>query len=456
MGDGVSVVRGGPRPEAVVAALGPSPGTVWLDSGDGADGWSIVAFDPVDVLTDGAAWLRRTRRPPRSRDGEVPFTQGLIGYVGYGAGHRTAPVPPSAPTPEPEVWLGRFEGALCFRHHDATWHLTGDRANHQRFRELLAKARDLPPVGPAPEPTEDPRTVTQQTFEAAVAQILEWIQAGDCYQVNLSRPVHVGVDHPGDPGFDVYRRLRSYEAQYGAFLRLGPELDVLCNSPELLVEVVGRTVASEPIKGTRPRTGVVDDDRVHREALLSSTKDEAELTMIVDLVRNDLHRIAEPGSVRTGERRVMALPTVHHTYRRIEATLRRSVQPVDALAALFPPGSVTGAPKVRACQRIAELEATPRGVYCGAIGYLSDHGQAAFNVAIRTGVVHERTARYHVGGGVVASSEPRAEWTETEVKGRAWARALGLHSSSNSSNSSSSNSSSSNSSGSSRSSSSPS
>ncbi len=424
-----SVIREGPTPEAVMAYLGPKPGCVWLDGGSGAEGWSIVAFDPVDVVTDSRGWVAegRARVSPCRGPVGVPFAGGVMGYVGYGAGHETAPVPKGPSSAEPDVWLGRFDGALCFRHHDASWHLTGPPALVERYAEILAEAPpQLAPVAAAPAPTAPPESVPASDYEAAVGRILEWIRAGDCYQVNLSRPVRVGIDHGGDVGWSAYRRLRSFDAAYGAFLRIGDDLDVICNSPELLLAKTSRLVASEPIKGTRPRGADPESDRAQREALLASTKDAAELTMIVDLVRNDLGRVAEIGSVRTAGRRLMSLPTVFHTYQRIEATLRRKVDAFEALAALFPPGSVTGAPKVRACTRIAELEPEARGVYCGSIGYVSDHGRAVFNVAIRTGVVQRSVARYHVGGGVVASSEPAAEWAETEAKGAAWARALGL------------------------------
>jgi len=422
------VVRSGPPPEAVVAHLGPVPGVAWLDGGSSAEGWSIIAMEPDRVLVDGEDWVRASRSlmSPQRGTVEAPFVGGLIGYLGFGAGHRTAPVPAGPPSAEPEIWLARYDGAMCYRHCDRSWHLTGPPALTDRFAELLAATpHPLAPIGEAPPPTSPPTSVSRGEYEQSVERILEWIHAGDCYQVNLSRVVHVGVDHPEDAGFSAYRRLRRFDAPYGAFLRLAPDLDIMCNSPELLLAKDGRLAVSEPIKGTRPRGRDPESDREQREALLTSDKDAAELTMIVDLVRNDLARISETGTVRAASRKLMSLPTVFHTYRRVEATLRRTVDAFDALTALFPPGSVTGAPKIRACRRIAELETEARGVYCGTIGYVSDHGQTTFNVAIRTGVVHRGEARYHVGGGVVASSEPAAEWDETQAKGAAWSSALG-------------------------------
>lgn len=375
-------------------------------------GWSVLAWDPVEVVTDGADWPDVGRRLSRGvADAAVPFSGGCLGYLGYGAGHRVERVPAEAPSWEPEVWLGRYEGALCLRHADATWHPAGTPAFRTRARRLLEATAPLPPPGPPPRPLA--RTMPRSRFEAGVRRIREWIAEGDCYQVNLTRPVHLqGVDVP----LEVFRRLPS--APFAAFLRLGA-VTVLSNSPELFLEVRGTDVRTRPIKGTRPAAAPVAE-------LEASAKDVAELMMIVDLCRNDLGRVAVPGSVRAGPRVVTSWPTVHHAAVEVAATLEPGRDAWDALAATFPPGSVTGAPKVRACQRIAELEDGPRGVYCGAIGFVSATGDATWSVAIRTAVVAGSRARYHVGGGIVAESDPAAEWAETVDKEAALARAFGV------------------------------
>ncbi|MEQ1501479.1 MAG: chorismate-binding protein, partial [Myxococcota bacterium] len=183
-------------------------------------------------------------------------------------------------------------------------------------------------------------------------------------------------------------------------------------------------VESTPIKGTRRRGASLADDARLRSELRDAAKDRAELVMIVDLVRNDLGRVAVVGSVVAGDRVITAHPTVFHAAWPVRAELLPGRDAWDALAATFPPGSVTGAPKVRACQRIAALEPHPRGVYCGAIGYAADGGDARFSVAIRTGVFDGPDARYHVGGGIVVDSDPAAEWDETVAKELALRRAL--------------------------------
>lgn len=404
--------------EAVFAQLADEPGAVWLDGA--GTGWSILSWSPTEVVTEARDWPAAGRaltgiHPPT----DVPFAGGCIGYVGYGAGHAVLPVPEQAPTPEPTVWLGRFDGGLCLDHRTATWTAHGTPAFRRRAEQLLAGASELPP--PAP-PTGTVGPEDRPRFEAGVRRVQDLLAAGDCYQVNLTRAVHV---HEVGPSFDAWRRLRHRApAAYGAYLRLSPTLAVLCDSPELFLEVMGDTVASLPIKGTRPRHPDPATDGALARDLLQATKDQAELTMIVDLVRNDLGRVAVLGSVRAGPREVTAHPYVHHAAQRVHATLRPGLDAWDALAAAFPPGSVTGAPKVRACQRIAELEPEPRGVYCGAVGFVDGSGDATFNVAIRTAIVDGAHARYHVGGGIVIRSDPAEEWQETVDKGTALRSAL--------------------------------
>lgn len=407
-----------PTPEEVAAQLAGRPGAVWLDGG--AEGWSVLAWDPVEVITDAHDWPRAgralTRRAPA---GEAPFGGGVLGYVGYEAGSAVEPVPEGRPTPEPPVWLGRYRGGLCYR--AGRWIAEGEPSFRAEALRLLEAARPLPP--PPPRPATTGRTLDRAAYLEAVERVLRWLEAGDCYQVNLTRAVHVDG---ADDAFDGYRRLRAVSlAGFGAFLRLAPDLAVLSNSPELFLAVDGDRALSRPIKGTRPRGVDAEADARLARDLLEAGKDRAELTMIVDLVRNDLGRVARSGTVRAGPRTLTTHANVHHASQDVEARLEPGLDAWDALAATFPPGSVTGAPKIRACQRIRELEPEPRGVYCGAIGYVSDAGRARWSVAIRTAVQHGARVRWHVGGGVVIDSDPADEWNETVAKGRALAAALG-------------------------------
>jgi len=411
-----------PTPCSVFDRVRAHPGAVWLDGGQAPEGWSILAWDPVEVVTDGDDWPDVGRRlSGRVQSDGLPFSSGCLGYLGYGAGHRVETVPAEPPTPEPEVWLGRFEGALCFRHRDQTWHFGGTPSFRRRARQVLEVAVPTPVPSPA-RPVTARRTTDRARYEALVRRIQGLIAAGDCYQVDLTRPVF--LEGVGDP-WDAFRRLRELSSPpYGAWLTLAEDLAVLSNSPELFLSVRGRHLASRPIKGTRPRGGDPTRDAALAAELAHSEKDRAELAMIVDLVRNDLGRVAVPGSVEALPRVLTTHANVHHTSTTVRATLEPDRDAWDALAALFPPGSVTGAPKIRACRRIAELEDSPRGVYCGAIGFVSATGEATWSVAIRTAVASGDRLRYHVGGGIVADSEPSAEWWETVHKGVAMERAF--------------------------------
>ncbi|MCK5326978.1 MAG: aminodeoxychorismate synthase component I, partial [Candidatus Latescibacteria bacterium] len=230
------------------------------------------------------------------------------------------------------------------------------------------------------------------------------------------------------PPFDLYTRLRARNpAPFAAFLDFG-EMQVLSSSPErfLQVEARKRNVYTRPIKGTRPRGSTPERDADLARELLQSEKDRAELVMIVDLERNDLGRVCETGSVHVPE--LMALeryPTVYHLVSTVAGRLPPERNRMDLLRAMFPGGSITGAPKIRAMEIIAELEPTRRGVYTGSIGWLGFTGDMDLNIAIRTFVVRDGMARFQVGGGIVADSDPEEEYEETLHKGRALMEALG-------------------------------
>lgn len=411
-----------PSPADVYALIADRPGSVWLDGGP--EGWSILAWAPEEVVTDPRAWVgagRRLTGPAARPASEAPFHAGCLGYVGYGAGPAVEAVRAHPSAEEPDVWLARYPGALCFHGPSGRWVATGEARRQAQARELLDRARPRPPVLRPPAPAL--RSIARADWLAAVRSALERIASGDCYQVNLSRLVR--AEGSFDP-LDLYLRLAGpHPASHGALMHLGAGLAVLSNSPERLLVVEGDRVGSTPIKGTRPRGASVEEDLALAQALALSAKDAAELWMIVDLVRNDLGRVAVAGSVQAGPRRIRALPTVFHAEVDVEARLRPGLDAWDALAALFPAGSVTGAPKIRATERIAELELEPRGVYCGSVGYVDASGRAEFSVAIRSGVVSPGGLRFHVGGGIVADSEPEAEWEETVAKALAWTRALG-------------------------------
>jgi para-aminobenzoate synthetase component 1 len=265
---------------------------------------------------------------------------------------------------------------------------------------------------------------THRAYLDAVARVREYILAGDIFQANLSQRFDAPLR---ESTWDFYRRLRARNAApFAAYLDL-PDATVLSASPErfLSVDVEGH-VETRPIKGTRPRGHGPEHDAALGQALVESDKDRAENLMIVDLMRNDLSRVCAAGTVRVPE--LFALEryaTVHHLVSTVVGRLARGVDALDLLRAAFPGGSITGAPKLRAMEIIAELEPSQRGVYCGAIGYWSVTGALDTNIAIRTTVAREGHLYFSAGGGIVADSDPEQEYLETLDKARGIIDAIG-------------------------------
>lgn len=259
---------------------------------------------------------------------------------------------------------------------------------------------------------------------AMVEKAREYIAAGDIFQVNLSQRFSISTKH--DP-WEVYKRLREINpAPMAAFLNFG-DMAVVSASPERFLKVTGSVVETRPIKGTRPRGGDRLEDQRWRNELWNSGKDRAELVMIVDLERNDLGRVCQPGSVWVPELyRIEEYATVFHLVSTVLGELEQDKGLVDLLAAAFPGGSITGAPKIRAMEIIEELEPVRRGIYCGSIGYLGFDGDADLNIVIRTLVFSGGKIYFQVGGGITIDSVPDAEYLETLDKALALVRALGL------------------------------
>jgi anthranilate/para-aminobenzoate synthase component I len=261
-------------------------------------------------------------------------------------------------------------------------------------------------------------------YRARVEAVRRRILRGDLFQANVSQRFEADVD--GDAGALFERLVRATPAPFATFVGLGEGRAILSASPErfLALDEHG-VVETRPMKGTRPRGATPAEDRRLLAALRTSAKDRAELAMIVDLSRNDLGRVCEPGTVRVTEaRRLERYATVFQAVGVVRGRLRRGASGVDLIRAAFPPGSVTGAPKVEALRAIDALEREARGAYCGAIGWLDDGGGMDLAVAIRTVVVADGKASWRVGGGVTLASDPEAERVETLDKGRALARAV--------------------------------
>lgn len=257
--------------------------------------------------------------------------------------------------------------------------------------------------------------MARETFCEMVDKAREYIAAGDIYQVCLSHPFV--CSRWGADSWAFYEKFREVSpAPHAAFLRLNG-YEILSASPETFLRIDDRVIATRPIKGTSARYEDAARDAASAKELLASKKEAAELVMITDLERNDLGRVCEYGSIKVKE--MLALESfqqVFHLVSTVEGRLREECSHLDALIACFPGGSISGAPKIRACEVIAELEPFPRGIYTGAIGYFGFDGKSQFNIAIRTVVVHGEEASFHVGAGIVADSQPEREWVETLEK----------------------------------------
>ena len=383
-------------------------------------GDALVASDPVRVLDPHVDDPFDLPLPTVTDDGGAGFGGGWIGLWGYRLGSRVerVPEPRSRPVPQPEAQLAYY--AWVVRRTRGTWWL-----------EWLGDV-DVQPVlalldGPAPPPREHrvgafTLTPSPAEHEAAVAQAVEHVHAGDLFQVNLCARLDATLD--GDP-LDVFcagaERLRP---AYGAYVS-SPDGAVLSFSPELFLRRTGAEVLTSPIKGTAPLGGDAHEDEATVGALVASAKDRAENVMIVDLMRNDLGRVCAPGSVRVP---AMVRPERHAVWQLVSDVVGRlapGVGDADLLRATFPPGSVTGAPKVRAMEVAAELETTGREAYTGAIGHVSPLAGLETNVVIRTVEAADGQAWLGVGGGIVADSEPSAELAEVFVKAAPVIAAIG-------------------------------
>jgi len=402
----------------------------------GSRSCTVFAADPVRVVRGSSVEELAVAWSEERILWKVAERPGLpvgIGWLGYDLGHRFESIRglllPASPWPEIE-----------FRFYDA-WtacdSVTGqieiwardERAAQRTAGELLRPQ----PGGEEDDAAENAQSLVEteppERHLAAVSRALDYILAGDIYQVNLARRLGCAfVARPGvAPGASLFSLLEaSAPAPYAIWLADGENGTALVgNSPErFLSRTIAGQVETWPIKGTRPRDL---SDLSHRNAalLLASAKDRAEHVMIVDLERNDLGRVCETGSVQVMDLcQVLTLPTVHHLVTKVRGQLRPEVGLVELLRATFPGGSVTGAPKIRAMEIIEELEPARRGPYTGTTGWLGAAGDLDFAVAIRTALIRDERLTLWVGGGIVADSQPAAELAETWDKARAFSRAL--------------------------------
>ncbi|MCO6437190.1 MAG: aminodeoxychorismate synthase component I [Phycisphaerae bacterium] len=454
---------------AAIAALAPRNGTAILESAYGNprfSRYSILADDPVDEFkwlshSDGdaiEALHEATSRLFGHQSQEVQERLGdyhgvaepngpacgWIGYFAYEAGLGRGDAAPvlHRHSPAKLAHLRFYDTMAVYDRLENRWYAAGIdwprssaqsgnrpalrdrlRAQETRLRNIAERSIPLGHESSSAPPADIESNMSHEAYCRHVARIKGHIEAGDVYQVNLTQrfAIRSQLSHT-----EAYMRLRNISQPAHGALLVHDDYAVLSSSPELFLQLDGRRVITRPIKGTRPRTGNPAVDRIHRDELQTCVKERAELVMIVDLMRNDLGRVCRPGSIRVVEAAAIEEhPTVFHQVATIHGHLAEGRGWADLLRATFPPGSVTGAPKIRAMQIIDELEPTPRDVYCGSIGRIGVDGSLSLNVAIRT-MIHRRGVFHcYAGGAIVADGVAEREYEEIMTKASGMFRALG-------------------------------
>ncbi|QFU02444.1 Aminodeoxychorismate synthase component 1 [Halomonas sp. THAF5a] len=434
-------------PLGYFAVLRDRPGAVLLDSGrPTAPGgrYDILSCDPLarlEVDGDGrihgdpaladlspfaAQQALLDRLPAETPESDLPFLGGLIGYWSYDLGQRLEPVAGRARSAValPASRVGLYDWALIQDHERRESWLVADAARRERVLAWLSGAAR--PAGGFRLTGPFAAELSREAYLARFRTVQAYIRAGDCYQINLAQ--RFNAPYEGDL-WAAYRRLREATptpyAGYQAWAGPEGEQAILSLSPERFIECRDGRVETRPIKGTRPRGATPDEDRRLAAELEASLKDRAENVMITDLLRNDLGRVCRPGSVRVPTLcGLESYANVHHLVSVITGELAADRRPMDLLAAAFPGGSITGAPKVRAMQIIDELEPSRRSAYCGSLGYVDVRGRMDTSIAIRSVVAEAGRLHLWGGGGLVADSEGDAEYAETLDKIRHLMRAL--------------------------------
>ncbi|MDN0117698.1 aminodeoxychorismate synthase component 1 [Yersinia frederiksenii] len=350
--------------------------------------------------------------PPISPHPDLPFLGGALGLLGYDLGRRVEKLPALAEKDIslPDMAIGLYDWALIADHHLQKLTLVCHGDAEQR---LLWLQQQKTPVTAAPFKLTSPwqANMSREQYGEKFRQIQEYLHSGDCYQINLAQ--RFSAEYQGDEWQAFLSLSRSNRAPFSAFIRLAQNT-LLSISPERFLWLEEHQIQTRPIKGTLPRLSDPTQDRLQAERLANSPKDRAENLMIVDLLRNDIGRVAQPGTVRVPELFVVEpFPAVHHLVSTITATLPAESTATDLLRACFPGGSITGAPKIRAMEIIEQLEPQRRNAYCGNIGYISCCGTMDTNITIRTLLTENGRIYCSAGGGIVADSQEQAEYQET-------------------------------------------
>jgi para-aminobenzoate synthetase component I len=430
------------------AAISDLPWAIWLDSA-GKGRYDILCAQPVTTLTTygdsteiahscGSVWnsaedpfslvqkqLRDTAVPLPG----IPFAGGALGYWGYDLARRLMNVPNKAKKIDrlADMAVGIYDWAIIQDHKRKVAQLVSRQLDTGTIRvlpEILARLQNNSAELPSNFQVHG-NTVSdlgRTEYHLAFDTVQKYLEAGDCYQVNLAQSFTANATGDAMQAYLALRKLSP--APYSAFLNL-PQFQILCTSPERFLRSSEGRVETRPIKGTRPRMTDKQKDRQMKQELLRSPKDRSENLMIVDLLRNDLGKSCSPGSITAPEMfEVESYEQVHHLVSTVTGQLAQGEDALALLRNCFPGGSVTGAPKQRAMEIIEELEPCRRGIYCGSIGYIGDDGNMDTNITIRTLAYSEGKLRFWAGGGIVADSNEEDEYQETLDKAKAMMQVL--------------------------------
>ncbi len=449
--------------ETVFANFADEPGAVWLDSSSQQHReWSRYSYIGIRPFAIFSATKNAVSFAEQLFDGNPfdflqhtlqnysltphnnlpPFQGGVIGYFGYELNQHVENVPLAKIDDQqfPDMMLGFYDVIIAFDHTEKQcWLISSglpeiDRAlrekrAQQRLNEIAHFLKTSTPNNfitwqPIERTAVKSNFSSQQAYENSVASVIEYIYAGDIFQANLTQRFMAQAPENAN-FFALYQRLRAINpAPFAGYLNFG-DIKLASASPERFLQLHNHQIETCPIKGTRKRGNNPDEDILLQNALLSSDKDRAENTMIVDLLRNDLSRVAKLHSVNVKELCALySFATVHHLVSTVTAELKIDLDAIDVLRVTFPGGSITGAPKIRAMEIIAELEPTTRGPYCGCFGYIGFDGSMDTAITIRTYCIKENTISFQVGGGIVADSIPADEYAETLTKAKALFEAL--------------------------------
>jgi len=388
-------------------------------------GEALVA-EPGKQFLDDLDTLWRDERSDEQTD-DLPFTGGWFLYLGYELAQQVETGLELTPDPIlPAAFAVRCPTALVYDHDHKQCHLVSETPDCANVPQLL---RDMASLDRNAE-SASPRIVSvheenPSDFTEAVVQAKEYIAAGDVYQANLSREWLAEASDELDAS-DIYEALCSSNPGPFAGMARWQDIEIISSSPERLLEVRNGIASTRPIAGTRPRSPDLDAEDDLSAELFPHPKERAEHVMLIDLERNDLGRVCEAGTVEVNEMMVLeSYAHVHHIVSNVQGQLSDGVTPGQAVAAVFPGGTITGCPKVRCMQIISELEQGPRGAYTGSFGYLNRNGSLDLNILIRTIVKQGKRVTFRAGSGIVADSDPGAELEETRAKAKGMLRAIG-------------------------------